>query len=45
MVYRNGRGGERVVRGIGCVDVTDYVDMIYAPEYASQVFAASARTV
>lgn len=40
-----GEGGERVVRGIGCVDVTDYVDMIYAPEYASQVFAASAHVL
>lgn len=37
-----GEGGERVVRGIGCVDVTDYVDMIYRPDCASQVFEAAA---
>ena len=30
--------GERVVRSIGCVDVTDYVDVIVEPEYAETVY-------
>lgn len=40
-----GEGNERVVRGIGCVDVTDYVDMIYIPEFASRVFDAGAQVL
>ena len=35
--------GERVVRSIGCVDVTDYVDVIVAPEQRDEVFAELAR--
>lgn len=31
------RGDERVVRTIGCVDVTDYVDLIAEPELAHEV--------
>ncbi len=30
--------GERVVRSIGCVDVTDYVDVIVDPEHAEEVY-------
>lgn len=35
--------GERVVRSVGCVDVTDYVDLIILPEYADEVYAALAQ--
>ena len=35
--------GERVVRTIGCVDVTDYVDVIVDPEYADVVQDAFAE--
>jgi CelD/BcsL family acetyltransferase involved in cellulose biosynthesis len=34
--------GERVVRSIGCVDVTDYVDVIVEPGYTDIVFDALA---
>jgi len=37
VVYSNSPGGERVVRSIGCVDVTDYVDVIVEPEHAEEV--------
>lgn len=37
------REGERVVRTIGCVDVTDYVDIIVAPERRDEVFALLAQ--
>jgi CelD/BcsL family acetyltransferase involved in cellulose biosynthesis len=30
--------GERVVRSIGCVDVTDYVDVLVEPEHVQPVF-------
>lgn len=30
--------GERVVRTIGCVDVTDYVDVLVEPNYMHQVY-------
>ncbi len=33
---------ERIVRTIGCVDVTDYVDLIVDPEYANEVHTALA---
>lgn len=33
---------ERVVRGIGCVDVTDYVDVIYHRDHAETVIPAFA---
>ncbi len=36
-------GGERVVRSIGCVDVTDYVDVIVEPGYTRQVYSALAQ--
>jgi CelD/BcsL family acetyltransferase involved in cellulose biosynthesis len=35
--------GERVVRTIGCVDVTDYVDVIVDPAYAEAVNEALAQ--
>ncbi len=35
--------GERVVRSIGCVDVTDYVDVIADPEYADAVYPLLAQ--
>jgi len=37
--------GERVVRTIGCVDVTDYVDVIVAPECRGEVFMLLAQHV
>lgn len=37
--------GERVVRTIGCVDVTDYVDIIAAPEHRAEMFALLAQHV
>lgn len=33
------KDGERVVRTIGCVDVTDYVDIIAHPDYVAEVGA------
>lgn len=33
---------ERVVRGIGCIDVTDYVDIIFDPAHGEAVMAALA---
>lgn len=35
--------GERVVRFIGCVDVTDYVDVIIEPQQTEAVFTALAE--
>lgn len=37
------REGERVVRGIGCVDVTDYVDMIVHCDYVEPVLRCFAQ--
>lgn len=37
--------GERIVRTIGCVDVTDYVDVIVAPEHRAEVFELLAQHV
>ncbi len=34
---------ERIVRGIGCVDVTDYVDLIIDPHHLDAVYQAFAR--
>jgi CelD/BcsL family acetyltransferase involved in cellulose biosynthesis len=34
---------ERVVRTIGCVDVTDYVDVLVLPEYRNEVFTLLAQ--
>jgi len=41
-IERNGYG-ERVVRTVGCVDVTDYLDIIARRGYEAQVFDALAR--
>jgi CelD/BcsL family acetyltransferase involved in cellulose biosynthesis len=35
--------GERIVRTVGCVDVTDYVDLICDPQYTRQVYALLAE--
>lgn len=37
------KSDERVIRTIGCVDVTDYVDVIVAPEHREAVYARLAR--
>ncbi len=36
------KDGERVVRTVGCVDVTDYVDLIVDPAHVNEVHAAFA---